>query len=56
MWNIYDYNLSFEVGDKRIKAQQSGYNIYDVIKKIRKDYPDAHMFVVLRKIKNSSPI
>lgn len=52
MRSIWDYSLSFEVGDKRLKAQQSGFNIHDVIKKVRKDHPNAHMFRILRKVKS----
>lgn len=56
MRDIYEYNVTFETGGKRIKAQQSGYKIHNVIKRVRKDYPDAKMFIVLKKVKYPHPI
>lgn len=56
MPTIYEYNVSFETGGKRVKAQQSGFNIHDVIKRVRKDYPDAKMFRILKKMKYPHPI
>ena len=51
---IYDYNISFELdGGERIKVEQSGFNIADVISKVRHQYPDAHMFIVLKKRKST---
>ncbi len=52
MLALWEYNVSFETCGKRIRVQQSAYNITDVIKKVRKDYPDAKMFKVLKKVKS----
>lgn len=51
MPTIWDYNVSLETCGKRIRVQQSGHNITDVIKKVRKDYPDAKMFKVIKKVR-----
>lgn len=56
MRELYEYNVSFETDGKRIKAQQLEFNIHDVIKRVRKDYPDAKMFIVLNKMKQPHPI
>ena len=55
---IYNYEVSFETGDigNRVKMEQSGFNITEVITKVRKEYPDAHMFIVVKKKKQPQGI
>ncbi len=49
---IYDYNISFELDSGgRIKVEKSGFNITDVISQVRREHPDAHQFIVLKKKK-----
>lgn len=41
---VYDYKLSCELDDgERIKLEESGYNITEVIKKVRRQYPSVSM-------------
>lgn len=51
MIGMYEYDVSFETSNGRIQSQQTEHSIHDVIKKVRKDYPDAKMFRVLKKRK-----
>jgi len=55
---IYNYEVSFETGDigKRVKKEQSGFNITEVIQEIRRKEPNAHMFIVIKKKKQTQPI
>ncbi len=54
---IYHYEITFETGGmgNRVQVEQSGFNITEVIKNVRRDYPDAHLFIVLKKKKQPQP-
>jgi hypothetical protein len=56
MPTIYEYEISFVKDGQRIRVQQIGYNIHEVIKKIRIQYADAKAFIVLKKMKYPHPI
>jgi len=47
---VYDYDISFEVKGGRLRKRLSCSNIHNVIKEVRKEHPDAHMFIVLNKV------
>ena len=46
---IWEYWYSFEIKGERIRKQLNCLNIHEVIKKTRKEYPEAHTFIVLNK-------
>jgi len=46
---IYNYDYSFKVNEERIRRQTVASNIHQVIKETRKDYPEAHTFIVIKK-------
>ena len=47
---VYDYDVSIETEGGRLRKQTQQSNIHNVIKEVRKEYPDAHMFIVLKKV------
>ncbi len=47
----YDYKLSCETKEGKRIMQSPAHNITEMIGKIRKDYPEAHTFIVLDKKK-----
>lgn len=54
--NIYEYNMQFESNGLKYRVQQSGLNIHDVINRIRKKYPEAKHFIILKKMAYPHPI
>ncbi len=46
---IYDYRLSYETNVGKRIIQSQAHNITEMIGKVRKDYPEAHTFIVLSK-------
>ncbi len=49
MLRLYDYDVSFETDSKKLRKQNTECNIHELIKKVRKEYPDARMFRVFSK-------
>ena len=50
---LYDYTLSCEVGQgegNRVRVEARVWNIHLAIKEARRQYPDARMFTVLKKV------
>lgn len=46
---IYNYDVSFETNGERLRKKLPCSNIHQVIKEVRKEHPDARMFVVVSK-------
>jgi len=47
---VYEYTITFEVSNARLRKELVARNIYEAIKQTRKEYPKAHMFIVKRKL------
>jgi hypothetical protein len=45
----YQYKVRYTIGEEKKTFMGENRNIYEVIKRIRKDEPEAHTFVVLQK-------
>ena len=49
MLRLYEYDISFETDIKKLRIQKTEYNIHELIRKVRIEYPDARGFIVLSK-------
>ena len=49
---MYEYDIIFETDSRQITLnKQAACNIHDLIKKIRDNYPNAHTFRVVNKVR-----
>lgn len=46
---LYNYYYSFISNRTRRKLRKEAYNIHEIIRLTRKEYPDAEMFIVIDK-------
>ncbi len=53
---LFDYTISFETDGRKLRMQKQAFNIHNIINEVRKEYPDAGTFIVIKKVKSLAPI